>query len=314
MSDVPDGDGVQEAPSLESLDGEESKSGDAIPIFHLDSSVRSCIEEFKTNGKQAAVDRAFAEMDIKRNGQLDKSEITTFMEEAAKVVKLQVNHDLIEDAVEALLEDVGCIDHITKDDFNNIFERHPDLLRCFDDEVSVATRRRTCSEFHQDELQEEEQENLEAWSHAHTHWKSQKVFWIWAALYVAANITAFAYKGYVYANNQEAHNVFGNCIIVARGSAQCLNLNCSLILFPVCRHLLTRFRATRLRFFFPFDAALECHIYIGIGIAILVTMHVSAHICDFYRFARADESDKSFCSLVISWVATFQRESENGGR
>lgn len=52
-----------------------------------------------------------------------------------------------------------------------------------------------------------------------------------------------------------------------------------------------RLRATRLRFFVPFDAFLESHIFFGCAILLFATLHVSAHVCDFYRFARADEAD-----------------------
>lgn len=259
------------------------------------SSVQRSMQEYKLHGKQAAINRAFEELDVSKDGCLDRQEITAFMGEAAKVIKLDVPETVLSDAVDALMEDVGAslTKHISKEQFDQLFERHPDLLKCFDDEVSVAVmqRRISTSERTLEEVQEEERENLEVWENMHARWKSEKVLIVWTCLYVAANIIAFTYKGITYANQEEALNVFGDCIIVARGSAQCLNLNCCLILLPVCRHFLTRLRATRLRFFFPFDTLLESHIYFGIAILLFTTLHVSAHVCDFYRFARADETD-----------------------
>jgi Ferric reductase like transmembrane component len=80
--------------------------------------------------------------------------------------------------------------------------------------------------------------------------------------------------------------------MVARGSAMCLNLNCALVLLPICRHVLTQARhRPSLQFYFPFDASLEYHVVIGLAIAAFATAHFCAHMCDFYRFARASEED-----------------------
>jgi respiratory burst oxidase len=257
------------------------------------SSVRSAVLEYKAHGKDAAIENAFAALDIKGNGQLDRSEVAAFMQEAATLIRLEVQESVISDAVDALMEDVGASTAITKPQFQDIFKRHPDLLKCFEDEISLASIRSTIAHSHlsAEEMEEDEIENEQVWTHAHTHWKSEKVALVWIFLYLAANIAAFTYKGIKYANSDEATQVFGNCIVVARGSAQCLNLNCCLIMLPICRHLLTHLRATPLRFLFPFDAVLEYHIYIGIAIAIFVVMHVMAHMCDFHRFSRADEGD-----------------------
>jgi respiratory burst oxidase len=276
----------------------EHENDDVQPPFSamsLRSSIRSCKEDYKKDGKQAAIDRAFNELDIKKDGKLDRSEINAFMTQAAELIGLEVASTVIDDAVDALMDDVGAslTKDISKDQFDDIFQRHPDLLKCFDDEASVSFQKRESLNHKMSivELQEDEQDNLEVWVHAHAKWKSEKVALVWTFLYVAANIVAFTYKGIKYAKDDEATQVFGTCIIVARGSAQCLNLNFCLILLPVCRHFLTRLRATKLRFFFPFDAVLESHMYIGVAILIFVVMHVSAHMCDFYRFARADEAD-----------------------
>eukprot|EP00550_Attheya_septentrionalis_P000479 CAMPEP_0198281186 /NCGR_PEP_ID=MMETSP1449-20131203/1152_1 /TAXON_ID=420275 /ORGANISM="Attheya septentrionalis, Strain CCMP2084" /LENGTH=691 /DNA_ID=CAMNT_0043976841 /DNA_START=306 /DNA_END=2381 /DNA_ORIENTATION=- len=281
--------------SWEEMEHENDDMQPHLSAMNLQSSVRSCMEEYKRDGKQAAIDRAFNELDIKKNGQLDRSEINAFMTQAAELIGLKVAPTVIDDAVDALMDDVGAslTKYISKDHFDDIFQRHPDLLKCFDDEASVRLQKREIStrKMSTVERQDNEQENREVWVHAHAKWKSGKLALVWTFLYVIANIVAFTYKGVKYANRDEATEVFGNCIVVARGSAQCLNLNCCLILLPICRHFLTRLRATKLRFFFPFDAVLESHIYIGVAILIFVVMHVSAHMCDFYRFARADEVD-----------------------
>jgi FAD-binding domain/Ferric reductase like transmembrane component len=92
-----------------------------------------------------------------------------------------------------------------------------------------------------------------------------------------------------YANRQDALDVFGYCILPARGAAACLNVNCLLILLPICRHLTTWVQCTPLHSYFPFNAYLESHILFGMAILFWACVHVGAHVCDFYRFAYADE-------------------------
>jgi respiratory burst oxidase len=271
-----------------------SRSSGSDDWQNLEDSVRSCMHDFRQAGQQAAIDRAFTTLDIKKNGQLDRSEIAAFMEQAAKLIRLQVADSVIGDAVDALLEDVGAdTDHVvSKAQFHDLFVRHPDLLRCFDDENSVASRHEMAASrtLSRKELVDADQENEQVWLHAHTHWKNKRLFALWTFLYISANVAAFTYKAVTYARRDAATEVFGNCIAVARGSAQCLNLNACLILLPICRHFFTRLRATHLRFIFPFDAVLDYHMFIGLVMAGLVVVHVSAHVCDFHRFAHAEES------------------------
>jgi len=276
-------------------------------IMHFVSSLRLSQIIRKQNGADAAIDRAFDELDLKSDGQLGRSDIAHFMKAAANLIRMELESDIIECAVDALLDDVGgdyttsssstvasssrCI---TREQFRNIFQRHPEMMRVFDDEMTMASLRQSVRDRDNDELTkaEEAKENSQVWEHAYTHWKNGRVALVWLAAYGAANIVAFTYKGILYKDNEEAIAVFGNCIIIARGCAQCLNLNACLILIPMCRHLLTRTRAVgKVRFWFPFDATLEFHMLVGIVMAVFASTHVLAHICDFSRFADADEQD-----------------------
>jgi respiratory burst oxidase len=273
---------------------EEERSVRAVNVL------RSSRQVLTLQGKDAAVNRAFDELDLKGDGHLDRSEIAIFMEAAAKQIRLEIEREVIECAVDALLQDVDSTGQepaqsfITRMQFLKIFERHPDMLCVFEDETTLSSRRGSVitRPLSQDELLEEEQERNQIWMHAHTRWKNGRVAWMWLAIYVAINVTFFTYKAVLYANDDAAQAVFGQCITVARGCANCLNLNAFLILLPMCRHLVTRTRALgKLRFWFPFDAVLEFHMLVGIAIAMFATAHVAAHICDFHRFARADEED-----------------------
>jgi len=252
----------------------------------------------KIKRKEAALHRAFGKLDLNGDDQLDRYEIAHFLDAAAKQIHLDVEREVIENAVDALLDDVesatGPVPYITRDKFLKIFSRHPDMMCAFDDESTLASLHASVFSraLSKEEIIEVENESEQVWEHARTHWRNQRVALVWLIIYLLANIAAFAYKGIKYANNDEAQAVFGNCVIVARGSAQCLNLNVFLILLPMCRHFITRVRAFgKLRFWFPFDAVLEFHILVGIAIAVFTSAHVLAHICDFTRFASADEED-----------------------
>jgi respiratory burst oxidase len=282
-----------EHPTSSSLVVGRADSKDVVTLrsSKMQSSWHICHQDFLSKGKQAALDRAFSELDLSHNGVLDKSDIEAFMTEASKKIRLKVNHTVVSDAVEAILDHVGSSQVITKEQFVTMFERHPDLWTCFDDEVTMSVRQQSIRAQESAEPELEDDNNLRVWTHTHTHWKNKKIAYIWGVLYILANIAAFVYKFLYYAQDVEAQAVFGTCINVARGSAQCLNLNACLILLPICRRFITRLRATRLRFYFPFDAALESHIYLGCVILFFTTVHVCAHICDFHRFALADEMD-----------------------
>lgn len=285
-------------------------------------SVVSCrealVKSLHVRDPSAAIGRAFHELDINKNGILDREELTAFMTEAANMIKLQISGTIIDDAVEALLEDVGASEEncITLEQFQEIFHRHPELAKCFETEEESPTGNKnddaennndnyyapsdmmeTSRRSYYQQLEEPEAAHIrkkktKVWDRACTNWKSQKVAYIWTMLYLMANIFAYSYKATLYSRRDDATAVFGQCVIVARGSAQCLNLNCALILLPVCRHFMTGLRHyPSIKFYFPFDAILSYHMVIGTAIAFFITLHVGAHMCDCYQFARADRED-----------------------
>ena len=255
----------------------------------------------KLQGKDAAIHRAFDHLDLNADGHLDRAEIGHFMLTAAKQISLQVELKVIDEAVDALLEDVSITSSsttkqeqdnafiITRDQFLNIFRRNPEMLSAFeDDENSLVSTQQPVASLQEDE----DEENAQVWESARTHWKNRRVILLWLALYAVLNIAAFTYAGVKFYLDDEAVAVFGNCIVVARGSAQCLNLNAFLILLPMCRHFITRTRAFgKIRFWFPFDTIVEFHMLVGLALLLFTIAHVAAHICDFARFASAEEQD-----------------------
>lgn len=146
-----------------------------------------------------------------------------------------------------------------------------------------------------------------------TYWRNQRVACVWLILYALANVMAFYCKAKIYATNpkhEAAREVFGNCVVVARGAAQCLNLNIFLILLPLCRHFWTflqtspalrccacfpdqyydyynRKKPKRLHWssWLPLDQWVFIHRVIGMAILYWTLLHCAAHACDFHRFA-----------------------------
>jgi hypothetical protein len=274
-----------------------------------------------------AVDRIFEELvdnayesseDQPPPSCLHRSDIVGLLDQAAKHTHVHVELTTIEDAVDTLFEDAhkedghgkggesGDCDLLSKEQFRNLFIAHPDLLRCVQGEHQRhhANSTKTATSGHgegrgvRSKLQYKSQASsttaiftpLSVYETS-TEWKNNGAARIWSSLYFLANIAVFSCKAYAYVNRPEATNVFGNCVVVARGSAQCLNLNCALILLPVCRQVLTRFRGANkyMRYIFPFDSALNYHICIGLAILFFTCLHVVGQLCIMHRFGYASE-------------------------
>ena len=181
---------------------------------------------------------------------------------------------------------------INKAQFIHIFERHPDLTIIMEEPDLVLQRQRISRA-----AGTTSQQAARLWLQdinkvLRTSWRNNKVNILWFVIYAAATASAFAIKADNYAKHDRAQAVFGSCIVVARGSAQCLNLNCALILIPMARHAMTRIRLLpKIRHLFPFDSIVGIHILLGCAIMIWTVLHVGAHICDFHRLAHCPEAD-----------------------
>lgn len=247
----------------------------------------------RIKGHANAIDELFNALDLENTGFLTRMDVQAFMKISAEHTKLDVqdvNSSVIEAAVDALIHDASSGDGsdaeggdegedlITREQFHDIFNRHPDMLVVFEDE-SASTERRENVLSARDTMdeggeEEEEKENEQVWVHdLLTHWKNRWIASLWIGLYLAANVTVFTLKAIKYSRNEEAMALFGNCIVVARGCASALNLNACLVLLVMCKHVLTLARKTPLRFVIPFDAMQEAHIMIGIVFALLAASH-----------------------------------------
>ncbi|URE36187.1 respiratory burst oxidase [Musa troglodytarum] len=106
--------------------------------------------------------------------------------------------------------------------------------------------------------------------------------WV-VALWVAAMAGLFAWKFTQY-RQRTAFRVMGYCLPTAKGAAETLKLNMSLVLLPVCRNTLTWLRSTRARLFVPFDDNIAFHKMIATAIVVGILLHAGNHLaCDFPR-------------------------------
>ncbi|XP_053279673.1 NADPH oxidase 4 [Pleuronectes platessa] len=111
-------------------------------------------------------------------------------------------------------------------------------------------------------------------------------------LWLAANTWLFLRTFLLYSTGHQYHYLYemlGLGLCISRASASVLNLNCSLVLLPMCRSLLTFVRGThtvssrktrRL-----LDKSKTFHVACGVTICIFSVVHVSAHLVNVMNFS-----------------------------
>jgi NADPH oxidase len=71
-------------------------------------------------------------------------------------------------------------------------------------------------------------------------------------------------------------------VCFAKGAGMCLNINCALIVLPMCRRFLTWLRSIRpVRRAVPLDLAYDAHIVLGWTIAAFTFVHVTCHYINY---------------------------------
>ena len=91
---------------------------------------------------------------------------------------------------------------------------------------------------------------------------------------------------YLYKDNLSTNRkLFGWTFILSRASAEVLQFNVALILFPVCRTLISMLRETPLNGLIPFDKNLTFHKLIGYSMVVFTTLHVVGHWNNLGRLA-----------------------------
>ncbi|KAJ1989724.1 hypothetical protein GGI25_004750 [Coemansia spiralis] len=81
---------------------------------------------------------------------------------------------------------------------------------------------------------------------------------------------------------QNMYHLLGGTFISARGAALVLHINTALILFPVCRTVISWIRTTPLNRIIPFDHALLFHKVVGYSILLFALVHTASHYRNYY--------------------------------
>jgi NADPH oxidase len=102
--------------------------------------------------------------------------------------------------------------------------------------------------------------------------------------YIGAQLAYFAYS-YNELNTDPNlatfRNVLNQGLPTARGAANIINMNCGIILFTVCRNLISGLRGTFLNKLVPFDKNITFHIWVAYSIVFWTAVHVIAHYFNY---------------------------------
>ncbi|XP_005869953.1 PREDICTED: NADPH oxidase 1 isoform X3 [Myotis brandtii] len=135
------------------------------------------------------------------------------------------------------------------------------------------------------------------------HWLSVLVLVTWLGLNVFLFVHAFlSYeKGDKYYYTRE---ILGSALAWARASARCLNFNSMLILFPMCRNLLSFLRGTcsfcRRTMRKQLDHNLTFHKLVAYMICLHTAIHIIAHLFNFERYSRSRQATDGSLASVLS--------------
>jgi Ferric reductase like transmembrane component len=110
----------------------------------------------------------------------------------------------------------------------------------------------------------------------------------WIGLYLTATVAAFTSQATKYASNEEAQNLLGTSVVISRGAAQRLNLNCALILLPVSRSSMTRLNVSSSRVMAAMPPMADTQKWIGFAILFWTAVHVGAHLFNVHWISLAD--------------------------
>ncbi|OLY83439.1 Superoxide-generating NADPH oxidase heavy chain subunit A [Smittium mucronatum] len=122
-------------------------------------------------------------------------------------------------------------------------------------------------------------------------------------LWTIIQIIAFAvgFKLYVSSDKyKESRQSLGASFIIARTSAFMIHVNTSMILFPVCRNIITSIRGTFLNNVIPFDLSIGFHKIIGWTIVFFSLLHTAAHYRNYYLLYILTGKAKSLPYMLVA--------------
>lgn len=110
-------------------------------------------------------------------------------------------------------------------------------------------------------------------------------------MWLGVNTWLFLRTFLTYSSGQQyyyLHKMLGLGLCLSRASASVLNLNCSLVLLPMCRSLLTYLRGTHMvsrKTRRLLDKSKTFHVACGVAICVFSVVHVSAHLANLVNFS-----------------------------
>lgn len=89
----------------------------------------------------------------------------------------------------------------------------------------------------------------------------------------------------------QARSTLGITLGVSRGAAAVINFDCGLILFSVCRNLISLLRSTFLNNIVPFDKNILFHKTVAWSIVLFSVVHSVGHYVNYYRLEQAQRQE-----------------------
>jgi NADPH oxidase len=116
---------------------------------------------------------------------------------------------------------------------------------------------------------------------------TKKIFFY---LFIASQLYFFisTFIEYKFGNEHRVViSLVGSGVAVSKGAAAVLNFDCGVILFPVCRTIISTFRVTFLNKIIPLDKNITFHRHVGYGIVLFTYIHCTAHYWNFHMLGVA---------------------------
>lgn len=103
----------------------------------------------------------------------------------------------------------------------------------------------------------------------------------------------------------QARVKLGVTLGVARGAAAVINFDCGVILFSVCRNLISVLRSTFLNGVVPFDKNVLFHKTVAWSIVLFSVVHCAGHYVNYYRLELAEQREKGEVKRSAQYMALF---------
>ncbi|KAH9981583.1 NADPH oxidase isoform 2 [Russula compacta] len=142
----------------------------------------------------------------------------------------------------------------------------------------------------------------EKWAHWMINEGGKRLFFaVWVLLHLL--VAAFGALNYGLKDNlTQARATFGITYVIARSAALVLHIDVVFILLPVCRNFISLLRRTALNQIIPFDKNITFHKATAWSIVAGTTVHILAHMVNFYKLAMADTDAKTGGAKFVAFL------------